>query len=170
MARRCNVRSRELNRGVRPSLGSVHVGARQGERGGGAAGSSSLRTPNHSTSGLSPVSCAQTFWAIRVLSVWCVRSPACVSRGGGAVQSGCDRRQSGHDHDCVMHGLQKQCSCSALLQPRSCPRSGAPFSSCTSKQTPHGLPGHGCGASPSGILRRGTVRGMIGSRHGSARG
>ena len=61
-----------------------------------------------------------------------------------------------------MRGLQNQCSCSILPQPRSCPQSGAPFSSFLSQQTPHGFPGRGCGASPSGILRRDTVRGGCG--------
>ena len=54
-----------------------------------------------------------------------------------------------------MHGLQNQCSCLVPLQPRSCSRSGAPFSSFTSQQTPHAFPGRGCGASPSDILGRG---------------
>ena len=66
-----------------------------------------------------------------------------------------------------MHGLQNQCSCSVLPQPRSCPRSGASFSLFTSQETPHGFPGRGCGASPSGILRRGIVRGTIGPLNGS---
>ena len=65
-----------------------------------------------------------------------------------------------------MHGLQNQCSCSVPLQPRSCQRSGVQFSSFTSQQTPHGLPGRGCGASPSGILRRGIVCGTFGSLYG----
>ena len=60
-----------------------------------------------------------------------------------------------------MHGPQNQCICSVPPQPRSCPRSGLPFSSFTSQQTPHGFPGRGCGASPSGILRRGIVCGTI---------
>ena len=98
----------------------------------------------------------------RVRSVWSVRSLSCVSRGGGAVQRGCGRRQSGHDHKFVMHGLQNQCSCSVPPQPRSCPRSGLPSSSFTSQQTPHGLPPRGCGASPSGIVRRRIVCRTIG--------
>ena len=40
--------------GSAPRSGSAQVGARQGGRGGGVAGSSKLRTSNHSTSGLSP--------------------------------------------------------------------------------------------------------------------
>ena len=40
--------------GPAPSVRSAHVGARQGGRGGGVAGSSSVRTSNHSTSGLPP--------------------------------------------------------------------------------------------------------------------
>ena len=43
-----------------------------------------------------------------------------------------------------------------------------PFSSSTSQQTPHGFPRRGRGASLSGILRRGTVHGTIGSLYGSA--
>ena len=65
-----------------------------------------------------------------------------------------------------MHRLQNQCSCSVPPQPRSCPRSGLPFSSFTSQQTPHGAPGRGCGASLSGILRRGIVCGTIGPLYG----
>ena len=68
-----------------------------------------------------------------------------------------------------MHGLQNQCSCSVPPQPRSCPRSALPYSSFTSMQTPHGFPGHGCGASPSGILRRGIVCRTIGPLHGRGR-
>ena len=113
-----------------------------------------------------PAPMFQTLCWIRVRSVWSVRSSACVSRGRGAVQSGCDRRQYGHDHKFAMHGLQNQCSCSVPPQPRSSPRSGAPFLSFTSQQTPHGPPGHRCGASPSGILRRGIVRGTIGRLYG----
>ena len=99
-------------------------------------------------------------------SVWSVRSSTCVSRGGGTVQSRCGRRQSGHDHKFVMHRLQNQCSCSLAPQPTSCPQSGTPSSSSTSQQTPYGFPGRGCGASPSGILRRGIVRGTIGPPYG----
>ena len=65
-----------------------------------------------------------------------------------------------------MRGLQNQCSCSVPPQPRSCPRSGGPFSSFTSGQTLHGFPGRGCGASSSGILRGGIVRGRIGPLYG----
>ena len=65
-----------------------------------------------------------------------------------------------------LHGLQNQCSCSVPPQPRSCPRSGLPSSSFTSMQTPHGFPVCGCGASPSGILRRDFVCRTIGSLHG----
>ena len=68
-----------------------------------------------------------------------------------------------------MHGLQNQCSCSVPPQPRSCPRRGFPSSSFTSMQTPHGFPGRGCGASPSGILRRGVVRKTIGPLQGRGR-
>ena len=103
-----------------------------------------------------------SFCRIRVRSVWSVRSSSCVSRGGGAVQSRCGRRQSGQDH-------KFQCSCSVPLQPRSCPRSGLPSSSFTSMQTPHGFLGRGCGASPSGILRRGIVCRTIGPLHGRGR-
>ena len=60
-----------------------------------------------------------------------------------------------------MHRLQNQWSCSVLPQLRSCPRSGASFSSSISQQTPHGFPGRGCGVSRAGILTRGTVRGTI---------
>ena len=81
--------------GSAPSTGSAHVGACQGGRHGGVAGSSSLRMSNHSTWGLSPAPLFQILWVIRVRSVWSVRSLDCVSRGGGAVQSGCARRQSG---------------------------------------------------------------------------
>ena len=94
--------------------------------------------------------------------MWSLRSSACVSRGSRPVQSGCGRPPSGHDHKFVMHGLQNQCSCSVPPQLRSCPRSGAQFLSFTFQQTPHGFPGRGCGASPSGILKRGIVRGTIG--------
>ena len=149
--------------GSAPWGGSAHVGARQGGRGGGVAGSSSVRTSNHSTSGLSsPVPLFQTFCWIRLRSVWSVRSSACVSRGGGALQSQCGRRQSGPDHKFVMHRLQNQCSCSAPPQPRSCPPSGAPFLSFNSQQ----FPARRCGASPSGILRRGIVRGTVGPLYG----
>ena len=68
-----------------------------------------------------------------------------------------------------MHGLQNQCSCSVLPQPRSCPRRGLPLLSFTSMQTPHGFPGRGCGASPSGILRRGVARRTIGPLQGRGR-
>ena len=69
-----------------------------------------------------------------------------------------------------MQGLQNQCSCSALPQPRSCPRSGASLSSTFSQQTLHGFPGpRGCGASLAGILRRGTGRGIIGLLYRSVR-
>ena len=88
--------------GSAPSSGSVHVAARHVGRGGGAAGSSSPRTSNHSTSGLSPASRAQTFWAIRVRSVWSVRSSDWVSRGGGAPQRGCSRWQSRQACRCAM--------------------------------------------------------------------
>ena len=126
-----------------------------------------MRTSNHSTSGLSPPApLFQTFCWIRVRNVWSVSSSACVSRGGGAVQSGYDRRQSGHDNKFAMHGLQDQCSCSSPPQPSSCPRSGVLFSSFTSQQTPQGFPCRGCGASPSGILRRGIVHGTIGPLYG----
>ena len=150
-----------------PSTGSAQVGARQGERGGGVVGSSSLTTSILSTSGLSPPALSfQTFCWIRVRSVWSVRSSACISRGGGAVQSRCGRWQSGHDHKFAMHGLQNQCSCSVLPQPRSCPRNGLLFSSFTSQQTPHRFPGRGFGASSSGILTRGIVCGTIGPQYG----
>ena len=36
-------------------------------------------------------------------------------------------------------------------------------------QTPHGFPGRGCRASPSGILRRGVVRRTIGPQQGRGR-
>ena len=98
-------------------------------------------------------------------SVWSVRTSSCVSHGGGAVQRGCSRWQSGHVHKFVMHGLQIQCSCSVPPQPRSCPRSGLPSLSFTSQQTPHGFPGRGCGASPLGILRRGFICRTIGPLH-----
>ena len=69
-----------------------------------------------------------------------------------------------------MQGLQNQCSCSVLPQPRSCPRSGASLSSTISQQTLNGFPGpRRCGASPTGILRRGTGRGTILLLHGSVR-
>ena len=129
-----------------------------------------MRTSSHSTSGLSSLAPSfQTFCQIRVRSVWSVRSSSCVSRGGGAVQSRCGHRQSGHDHKFAMHGLQNQCSCSVPPQPRSCPRRGLPSSSFTSMQTPHGFPGRGCGASPSGILRRGIVCRTIGPLQGRGR-
>ena len=156
--------------GSAPGSGSALVGARQGGRDGGVAGSSSVRTSNYSTSRLSPPAPSfQTFCRTRVRSVWSVRSSSCVSRGGRAVQSQCGRRQSGHDHKFVMHGLQNQCSCSVPPQPRSCPRSGLPSSSFTSMQSPHRFPGRGCGASPSGILRRGIVCRKIGPLHGRGR-
>ena len=82
------------------------------------------------------------------------------------MQSRRGRRQSGHDHKFEMHGLQNKCSCSMPLQLRSCPRRGLPSSSVTYMQTPHGFPGCGCGASPSGILRRGVVRRTIGPLQG----
>ena len=153
--------------GSAPWTGSAQVGARQGGRGGGVVGSSLVRTSIHSTSGLSPPApLFQTFCWIRVRSVWSVRSSACVSRGGGAVQSRCCRRQSGHDHKFAMHGLQNQCSRSVPPQPRSCPRSGWPFLSFTSKQTPDGFPRRGCRASPSGILRGGILCQTIGPLYG----
>ena len=72
----------------------------------------SVRTSNHSTSGLSSLAPSfQTFCRTRVRSVWSVRASSCVLRGGGAVQSRCGRRQSGRDHKSAMHGLQNQCSC-----------------------------------------------------------
>ena len=170
MARRCNVLSLEPRSwGLPPRLAAPMLVRARG-RGGGAARSSSPRTSNHSTSGLSPPSHAQTLWAIRVRSVWSVRSSVLVSRGGGAVQRGCGRRQSGQACRCAMHGLQNQCSCWALPQPRSCPRRGASLSSTISQQTLHGFPGpRGCGDSPAGILRRGTGRGTIGLLYGSVR-
>ena len=132
----------DVNRGVASRSGSAQVGARQGGRGRGVAGSSSVSTSNHSTSGLSSLAPSfQTFCQIRVRSVWSVRSSSCVSRGGGAVQSRCGRRQSGHDHKFAIHGLQNQCSCSVPPQRRSCPRRGLPSSSITSMQSPHGFPG-----------------------------
>ena len=149
--------------------GSAQVGARQGGRGGGVAGSSSVRVQPLDDGAVFPRAVVPDVCRIRVRSVWCVRSSSCVSRGGGAVQSRCGRRQSGHDHKFAMHGLQNQCSCSVPLQPRSCPRSGLPSSSFTSMQTPHGFPGRGCGASPSGILRRGIVCRTIGPLHGRGR-
>ena len=153
--------------GSAPGSGSAQVGARQGGREGGVAGSSSVRTSNHSTSGLSSLAPSfRTFCRIRVRSVWSVRSSPCVSRGGGAVQSRLGRQQSGHDHKYAMHGLQNQCSCSVPPQPRSCPQSGLPSSSFTSIKTPHGFPGRGCGASPSGIQRRGIDCRTIGPLHG----
>ena len=140
------------------SFTSAQVGARQGGRGGHVAGSKSVRTSNHSTSGLSSLApLFQTFSWMRVHSVWSVRSSSCVSRGGGAVQRGCGRRQSGHDQKFAMPGLQNKCSCSVPPQPRSCPRSGLPLPLFISQQTPHVFPGRGCGASPLGILRRGIV-------------
>ena len=144
--------------GSAPGSGSAQVGAHQGGAGGGVAGSSSVKTSSHSTSGLSSLAPSfQTFCQNRVRSVWSVRSSSCVLRGGGAVQSRCGCQQSGHDNKFAMHGLQNQCSSSVPLQPRSCPRSGLPSSSFTSMQTPHGFPGRGFGASPSGILRRGII-------------
>ena len=171
MAHRRNVRSRgRKSWGPPPGSGSAQVGARQGGQGGGVAGSSSVRTSNHSTSGLSSLAPSfQTFCRIRVRSVWSVRSLSGVSRGGRAVQSRCGRRQSGHDDKFAMHGLQNQCSCSVPPQPRSCPRSGLPSLSFTAMQTPHGFPGRGCGVSPSGILRRGIVCRTIGPLHGRGR-
>ena len=109
------------------------------------------------------VGVGQTFWAISPRSVWSVRSSVWVLRGGGAVQRGCARLQSWEACSWSMHGLQNQWSVSAHPQPRSGPRSGASSSPTISQQTLHGLPGPcGCGASPAGILRRGTGRGTIG--------
>ena len=157
--------------GSAPGSGSAQVGACQGGWGVGVAGSSSVRTSNHSTSGLSSLAPSlRTFCRIRVRSVWSVRSSSFVSRGGRDVQSQCGRQQSGHDHNSAMHGLQNQCSCSVPPQTRSCPRSGLPSSSFTSMQTPHGFPGRGCGASPLGILRRGIVCSTIAPLHGRGRG
>ena len=69
-----------------------------------------------------------------------------------------------------MHGLHKQCSCSALPQPRSCPRSGESLSSTISQPTLPGFRGpRGCGASPAGILRGGTGCGTMGLLYGSVR-
>ena len=69
-----------------------------------------------------------------------------------------------------MHGLHNQCSSSAPPRQRSCPRSGALLSLTISQQTLHGFPGpHVCGASPAGILRRGTCRGTSGLLYGSLR-
>ena len=85
------------------------------------------------------------------------------------MQSRCGRQQSGHAHKFAMHGLQNQCSCPALPQPSSCLRRGLPSSLFTSMQTPHGFPGRGCGASPSGILRRGVVCRTIGPLQGRGR-
>ena len=144
----------DVNRGVCVRVWQRPGWCAPGGREGDVAGSSSVRTSNHWASGLSsPAPSFQTFCRIRVRSPWSVRSSSCVSRGGGAVQSRCGRRQIGHDHKFAMHGLQNQCSCSVPPQPRSCPRRGLPSSSFTSMQTPHGFPGRGCGASPSGILR-----------------
>ena len=160
--------------GSAPGSGSAQVGPRQGGQGGDVAGSCSARTFNHSTSGLSSIApWFQTFCRSRVRSVSSVRSLSCVSRGGRAVRSRCGRRQSGHDHKFAMHGLQNQCSCSLPPQPRSCPRSGLPSSWFTCMQTPHGFPCDGCGASPSGILRRGivcrTIRPLHGTGHARSR-
>ena len=149
MARRCSLRGRGRKPwGPRPGLAAPRlVRAGGGGGGGGVAGSSSVRTSNHSTAGLSSLAPSfQTFSRIRVRSVWSVRSSSCVSRGGRAMQSRCGHLQSGHDHKFAMHGLQDQCSCFVLPQPRSCPRRGLPSSSFTSMQTPHGFPGRGCPA------------------------
>ena len=171
MARRCSPRGRGRKPwGPRPGLAAPRLVRARGGGGGGVAGSSSVRTSNHSTSGLSSLAPSfQMFCRIRVRSVWSVRSSSCVLHGGEVVQSRCGRRQSGQDHKFAMHGLQNQCSCSVLPQPRSCPRRRLPSSSFTSMQTPHGLPGHGCIASPSGILRRGVVRRTIGPLQGRGR-
>ena len=136
----------------------------------GVAGSSSVRTSNHWTSGLSSLApLFQTFCRMIVRSVWSVRSSSCVSGGSRAVQSRCGRRQSGHNHKFAMHGLQNQCSCSVPPQPGSCPRRGLPSSSFTSMQTPHRFPGRGCGAAASGTLRRGVVRRTTGPLLGRGR-
>ena len=126
MARRCSPCGRGRKPwGPRPGPAAPRLVRARGGGGGGVAGSSSVRTCNHSTSGLSsPAPSFQTFCRIRVRSVWSVRSLSCVSRGGRAVQSPCGRWQSGHDHKFAMHGLQNQCSCSVPPQPRSCPQSG----------------------------------------------
>ena len=171
MARRCSPRGRGRKPpGPRPGLAAPRLVRARGGGGGGVAGSLSVRTSNHSTSGLSSLAPSfQTFCRIRVRSVWSVRSSSCVSRGGRAVQSRCGRRQSGHDHKFAMHGLQNQCSCCVPPQPRSCPQRGLPSSSYTSMQSPHGFPGPGCGASPSGILKRGVVRRTIRPLQGRGR-
>ena len=102
--------------------------------------------------------------------MWSLRSSVCISCGGGAVQRGCACLQSGQACRWAMHGLQNQCSISALPQRRSCQRSGASLSLTISQQTLHGFPGpRGCGPSPAGILRRGTGRETIGVPYWSAR-
>ena len=144
VARRHNVRSLEPRSwGFPPCLAVPALVRARGGRAGGTAGSSSPRTSSHVTSGRSPLSGsggAQTFLAIRVRSVWSVRSLVRVSRGGGAVQRGCGHQQSGRACRWAMHGLQNQCSISALLQPTSCPKSGASSSPTISQQTFHGFP------------------------------
>ena len=171
MSRRRNVGSRgRKSWGLPPGLAAPRLVRARGGRGGGVAGSSTVRTSNHSTSGLSsPALSFQTLCRTRGGSVWSVRSLSCVLRGGRAVQSRCGRWQSERDHKFAMHGLQNQCSCSVPPQPRSCPRSGLPSSLFTSMRSPHGFPGRGCGASPSGILRRGIVCRTIGPLHGRGR-
>ena len=171
MARRRSVRCRgRKSLGPPPGLAAPRLVRARGGGGGGVAGSSSVRTSSHLTLGQSPPAPSlQTFCRTRVRSVWSVRSWSCVSRGGGTVQRGCSRRQSGHDHKFLMHGLRNQCSCSLTPQPRSCPQSGLLSSSVTSQQTLHGSPGRGCGASPSGIPRRGIVCRTIGPLKGRGR-
>ena len=75
-------------------------------------------------------------------------------------------RSDGVDQKLAMHGLENQCSCSVPPHQRSCPGRALPFLSFTSQQTPHGFPGRGCGASPSGILKRGIVCVTIGPLYG----
>ena len=86
MARRCSPRGRGRKPwGPRPGLAAPRLVRAGGGRGWGVAGSSSVRTSNHSTSGLpSPAPSFQTFCRIRVRSVWSVRSSSGVSRGGGS--------------------------------------------------------------------------------------
>ena len=143
--------------GSAPSVGSAHVGARQG----GAGWRRRLVLIGEDVQPLNVRAVlprAPLSPIVRdILLDWgaqCVEHEVFGLRFARrrALQSRCGPRQSGYDHKFAMHGLQNQSSCSVLPQPRSCPRSGLPFSSFTSQQTPHGSLGRGCGASPSGIL------------------
>ena len=149
--------------GSAPGSGSAQFDARQGGRRGGVARSSSVRMSNHSTSGAVPPR-AIVPDILPDQTAQCLECEVFVLRF--AQRRSCAQGKPSPANWARPHGLQNQCSCSLPPQPRSYPRSGLPSSLFTSQQTPHGFPGRGCGASPSGILRRGIVCRTIGPLHG----